>query len=91
MASDPLTQAILQGLDPGIYRPLADIRQGEALQAVGQDASPTSKWGAIGRLNENFNDLGFFIIGLFVVAWGVSLLIYRLKRYDRLDAPTAPV
>ena len=48
-------------------------------------------WGAIGRLNENFNDLGFFIIGLFVVAWGVSLLIYRLKRYDRLDAPTAPV
>jgi high-affinity nickel-transport protein len=46
-------------------------------------------WGAIGRLNDNFNDLGFFIIGLFVVAWGASLLIYRLKGYDRLDAPAA--
>ena len=46
-------------------------------------------WGAIGRLNDNFNDLGFFIIGLFVVAWGASLLIYRLNGYDRLDAPPA--
>lgn len=50
MATDALTQAIIQGLDPGVYRPLSDIRQGEALQAVGQDASPTSKWGALGRL-----------------------------------------
>lgn len=50
MATDALTQAIIQGLDPGVYRPLSDIRQGEALQAIGQDASPTTKWGALGRL-----------------------------------------
>jgi hypothetical protein len=50
MATDPLTAAILQGLDPGTYRSLSDIQQGNALQQVGQDASPTSKWGAIGRL-----------------------------------------
>lgn len=50
MATDALTQAIIQGLDPGVYQPLSNIRQGEALQAVGQDASPTSKWGALGRL-----------------------------------------
>src|ERR1700748_2265830 len=46
----PLTQAILQGLDPGTYRALSDIDQGNALQQQGMDASPTSKWGALGRL-----------------------------------------
>lgn len=50
MATDALTAAILQGLDPGTYRSLSDIQQGNALQQIGQDASPTSKWGALGRL-----------------------------------------
>lgn len=50
MAVDALTKAMLQGMDPGTYRSLGDIEQGNALQAIGQDASPTSKWGALGRL-----------------------------------------
>ena len=29
------------------------------------------------RLNENFNGLGFAIIGVFAAAWAVSFLIYR--------------
>lgn len=37
-------------MDPNVYRPLADIQQGQAMQEVGMDSSPTSKWGAIGRL-----------------------------------------
>ena len=46
-------------------------------------------WGAIGTLNDNFNDLGFLIIGIFVVAWLASYLIYRLGGFDRLDtSPT---
>jgi high-affinity nickel-transport protein len=33
-------------------------------------------------LNENFNALGFAIIGIFIVAWAVSVIIYRLGRRD---------
>jgi high-affinity nickel-transport protein len=39
-------------------------------------------WGAIADLNDNFGALGYGIVALFVVSWGVSFLIYRLKRYD---------
>ncbi|MBU6462012.1 MAG: HoxN/HupN/NixA family nickel/cobalt transporter [Bradyrhizobium sp.] len=39
-------------------------------------------WNAISGLNENFGVLGYGIVGLFVVSWGVSFLIYRLKGYD---------
>jgi len=50
MATNPLTQAIMQGMDPGVYRPLSDIQTGDALIQQGMDSSPTSKWGALGRL-----------------------------------------
>jgi high-affinity nickel-transport protein len=39
-------------------------------------------WNAISDLNDNFGALGYGIVALFVVSWGVSLLVYRLKRYD---------
>jgi high-affinity nickel-transport protein len=42
-------------------------------------------WNFIGRLNGNFGTLGFAIIGVFVVSWAVSALVYRIKGYDRLD------
>lgn len=41
----------------------------------------------IRSLNENFNNLGFVIIGVFIVAWIVSFLIYRAKGYDNLSTP----
>jgi hypothetical protein len=50
MATTPLSQAVLQGMDPNVYRPLADIQQGQAMQELGMDSSPTTKWGAVGRL-----------------------------------------
>ncbi|MGF7000933.1 HoxN/HupN/NixA family nickel/cobalt transporter [Paraburkholderia sp. GAS32] len=43
-------------------------------------------WSVIGTLNDNFNNLGFIIIGVFIVAWLVSFIIYRAKRYDDLEA-----
>ncbi|RFU48950.1 HoxN/HupN/NixA family nickel/cobalt transporter [Paraburkholderia sp. DHOC27] len=46
-------------------------------------------WGVIGMLNDNFSTLGFIIIGVFVVAWLVSVIIYRAKGYDALDAQPA--
>jgi nickel/cobalt transporter (NiCoT) family protein len=45
-------------------------------------------WNAISDLNDNFGALGYGIVALFVVSWGLSFLAYRLKRYDlyaRLD------
>ena len=41
-------------------------------------------WNVIGTLNDNFNDLGFVIIGVFILAWLLSFAIYRMKGYDEL-------
>jgi nickel/cobalt transporter (NiCoT) family protein len=42
-------------------------------------------WDAIGALNDNFNTLGFAIIGIFIVAWVGSVLFYRYRGLDALD------
>ena len=42
-------------------------------------------WGTIHDLNDHFGAIGYLIIGLFVACWGVSVLVYRLKRYDVLE------
>lgn len=38
-----------------------------------------------------FNSLGFVIVGLFLVSWLISTIIYKVKRYDDIDVPGAPV
>ncbi|MFT0171418.1 HoxN/HupN/NixA family nickel/cobalt transporter [Paraburkholderia mimosarum] len=48
-------------------------------------------WDAIGKLNGNFNSLGFLIVGVFIVAWVVSFLIYRAKGYDDLPGQSAEI
>ncbi|MCE0499373.1 MAG: HoxN/HupN/NixA family nickel/cobalt transporter [Methylacidiphilales bacterium] len=48
-------------------------------------------WGMMDSLNDHFGTIGFVIIGVFVVSWLASLLIYRLKRYDDLEVNTGPV
>ena len=42
-------------------------------------------WEAISALNENFNGLGFAIIGVFIAAWILSYAIYKAKRLDAID------
>jgi len=42
-------------------------------------------WRMISRLNENFGSIGYLIIGVFVVSWILSVGIYRLKGYDKLE------
>lgn len=42
-------------------------------------------WDAVGTLNENFGTLGYIIIGIFVLSWIASVLIYRAKRFDELE------
>jgi high-affinity nickel-transport protein len=41
-------------------------------------------WDGIGALNDNFGTIGYVIIGIFVVSWVVSAVIYRARGYDRL-------
>jgi high-affinity nickel-transport protein len=42
-------------------------------------------WDAVGTLNDNFGTLGYVIIGIFVLSWCASVLIYRVKRWDELE------
>ena len=42
-------------------------------------------WDALGHVGDNFGLLGFLIVGVFVASWGVSALVYGLRRYDRLE------
>lgn len=46
-------------------------------------------WDVIGALNDNFNNLGFVIIGVFVGAWILSYAVYKARGYDRLDVGVA--
>ena len=42
-------------------------------------------WDGIGSLNDNFGTIGYLIIGIFVLSWIVSAIIYRAKGYDQLE------
>ncbi|EFC1791264.1 TPA: HoxN/HupN/NixA family nickel/cobalt transporter [Escherichia coli] len=41
-------------------------------------------WHFIGELNDNLGNAGFIVIGLFILCWLVSVINYRLRRYDSL-------
>jgi high-affinity nickel-transport protein len=59
----------------------------EALGLIGDELALNGWfWHAIGQLNDNFGALGFAIIGIFTASWLVSLLYYRARGYDRLEA-----
>jgi high-affinity nickel-transport protein len=42
-------------------------------------------WDTVGEISGNFGILGYFIVGLFIVSWLVSFIIYRAKGYDKLE------
>jgi high-affinity nickel-transport protein len=42
-------------------------------------------WGVVTDLNENFGNIGYLIIAIFAVSWLVSVLVYRLKRFEELE------
>jgi len=41
-------------------------------------------WTAVSALNDDLASFGFVVIGLFIVSWVVSAMIYRWKRYGDL-------
>jgi nickel/cobalt transporter (NiCoT) family protein len=46
-------------------------------------------WDGIGALNDNFNSIGFVIVGVFIFAWIASVIFYRYARLDDLDSAPA--
>jgi high-affinity nickel-transport protein len=42
-------------------------------------------WGAIGAINDNFGMLGYLIVGVFIAAWAISYVVYRVNRYDEIE------
>jgi high-affinity nickel-transport protein len=44
-------------------------------------------WDVIGSLNDNLTNFGFAVVGVFLVSWVVSTLVYRANRYDDLAQP----
>ena len=42
-------------------------------------------WDGIAGLNDNFNTLGFVIIGVFIVSWMLSVAIYYARGWDRTE------
>jgi len=42
-------------------------------------------WTFIGALNDNFGSLGYLIIAIFIASWLISIAVYRLGRFDRLE------
>jgi high-affinity nickel-transport protein len=58
----------------------------EALGLLGEKLGLAGRfWDFIGALNDNFGALGYLIIGIFVVSWLISILVYRLSGYDEIS------
>ena len=64
----------------------------EALGLVGDQLGLSDEggfWSAVATVNDNFNVIGFAIIGLFALAWAVSFALYKLKRLDEVEVRPA--
>ena len=62
----------------------------EVLSIIGAQLSLRGAfWDRIGGVSGNFGFLGFAIVGVFVGAWLLSTLIYRVRGYDRIDVAAA--
>ncbi len=60
----------------------------ETLNLIGDQLGLTDGggfWGAIGAINDNFGVLGYLIIGIFVVSWLGSVIVYKIRGYDQLE------
>ncbi len=61
----------------------------EALGLIAGELNLTGGiWPLISQLNNGMGNVGFLVIGVFVLTWGASVLIYRWKGYD--DAAALP-
>jgi nickel/cobalt transporter (NiCoT) family protein len=62
----------------------------EALGLIGEKFRLTGGlWDLIGELNDQLELLGYLIVAIFIGSWLLSMLIYRLRGYDRIEAVPA--
>ena len=63
----------------------------ELLDMVGNKLGFTGDlWTYFDSLGGNLNVLGFAIIGVFIVSWGISAALYRFKRLDKIEIGAPP-
>jgi len=43
-------------------------------------------WDFIGEMNDNLTNFGFAVVGVFLLSWIVSTIVYKANRYDDLNA-----
>jgi len=56
----------------------------ECLQVIIQETGASGDvWDAIG--NVDLGDMGFYIVGLFLLSWLASIAYYKLRGIDRMD------
>ena len=48
-------------------------------------------WDFIGSLNDNFSTMGFVIIGVFILSWIGSMIVYRVKGFDGAPSLLSPL
>jgi high-affinity nickel-transport protein len=47
----------------------------------------TGYWAYVNSVSKNSTALGYGIIGIMILSWLVSVVIYRLAKIDQLDKP----
>lgn len=58
----------------------------EALGLIGEQLNLTgSFWQMIDSLNDHLGNLGFWVVGIFVLCWLASVMNYRLRGYNKLE------
>jgi high-affinity nickel-transport protein len=63
----------------------------EALGLVGDELKLDGPfWNTIASLNMHFGNIGYLIIAVFVVSWIGSIVMYRVKEYDKLQVTGSP-
>jgi high-affinity nickel-transport protein len=64
----------------------------EALSIVSRQLNLSGGlWDVLGKLSDNFGLIGVVIVGLFLVSWLVSTIIYKVKRYDEIEVNVTPL
>ncbi|MEO8812435.1 MAG: hypothetical protein ABI376_05950 [Caulobacteraceae bacterium] len=59
----------------------------DAMGAIGPALGARgAAWTAIAAFNDRSGALGFVVIGLFAGGWIVSVVVFRLRRYDLIRA-----
>ena len=73
------------GRSPGFRKDIQGLRAVAILMVLGYHAGLPGFGGGFAGVDVFFAISGYLIIGLFAVSWLVSMLIYKLKRYDELE------